>query len=207
MKIQKSKYPIFGIMFCMALSHFSCKQEPVETKPDYTGKTLISIESNIIKLEGGDQIVLNEDSIAKVFYLVRHAEKDTSVEVEPPLTEAGLQRATKIANIMRGTRVDAIYSTMTIRTMFTVDSLADIKAMKILPYENKGLKALLDDIQTSQDYNRIFIVGHSNTIPSITNTLAGKQVFTKTFDENDYGNFVIVVQNKSGTKDAYALRY
>lgn len=191
----------------MALSHFSCKQEPVETKPDYTGKTLISIESNIIKLEGGDQIVLNEDSIAKVFYLVRHAEKDTSVEVEPPLTEAGLQRATKIADIMRGTRVDAIYSTMTIRTMFTVDSLADIKAMKILPYENKGLKALLDDIQTSQDYNRIFIVGHSNTIPSITNTLAGKQVFTKTFDENDYGNFVIVVQNKSGTKDAYALRY
>mgnify|MGYP003591774426 CR=1 FL=1 len=207
MKIQKSKYPIFGFMFCMVLLQYSCKQETTETKPDYTGKTLISIESNIIKLEGGDQIVLNEDSIAKVFYLVRHAEKDTSVEVEPPLTEAGLQRATKIADIMRGTRVDAIYSTMTIRTMFTVDSLADIKAMKILPYENKGLKALLDDIQTSQDYNRIFIVGHSNTIPSITNTLAGKQVFTKTFDENDYGNFVIVVQNKSGTKDAYALRY
>lgn len=207
MKSVKSQWTFLCILGWILLFHYSCKQETIETKPDYTGKTIKAIESNIIKLEDGDQIVMNEDSIAKVYYLVRHAEKDTSVDVEPPLTEAGLQRATKIADILRGTRVDAIYSTMTLRTMFTVDSLADIKAMKILPYENKGLKTLLDDIQTSNDFNRIFIVGHSNTIPSITNTLAGKQVFNKTFDENDYGNFVIVVQNKSGTKDAFALRY
>ena len=134
-------------------------------------------------------------------------EKDTSIKDEPPLTPDGLKRATKIADIMRGTRVDAIYSTMTLRTMFTVDSLADIKAMKILPYDNKALKDVLQTIETSEEFNRIFIVGHSNTIPSIANTLADKEVFNKTFDESDYGNFVIVVINKSGTKQAYALRY
>jgi len=151
--------------------------------------------------------VLNEDSISKIYYLIRHAEKDTTIKDEPPLTAEGLTRATKVADIMRGTRVDAIYSTMTLRTMFTVDSLADIKAMQILPYENKTLKDLLSTVKSSEDYNRIFIVGHSNTIPSITNTLAGRDVFTKTFDESDYGNFVIVVEKKSGASDVYTLRY
>jgi len=79
--------------------------------------------------------------------------------------------------------------------------------MKILPYDNKALKDVLQTIETSEEFNRIFIVGHSNTIPSIANTLADKEVFNKTFDESDYGNFVIVVINKSGTKQAYALRY
>ncbi len=184
---------------------FSCKEETKMV--DINGKTLRAIQSNKLILEDSMEFVLNEDSISKIFYLIRHAEKDTSIKVEPPLTKDGLKRATKVADIMRGTRVDAIYSTLTLRTMFTVDSLADIKAMSILPYENKGLKEILEKVKTSDEHNRIFMVGHSNTIPSITNTLAGKDVFTKTFDESDYGNFVIVVLKKSGVSDVYTLRY
>jgi 2,3-bisphosphoglycerate-dependent phosphoglycerate mutase len=184
---------------------FSCQQE---TKiVNINGKTLKSIQSNKLIVEDSMEFVLNEDSISKIYYLVRHAEKDTSIKIEPPLTKEGLARATKIADIMRGTRVDAIYSTITMRTMFTVDSLADIKSMKILPYENKTIKDLLETVKSSTDYNRIFIVGHSNTIPSITNTLAGRDIFIKTFDESDYGNFVIVVEKKSGITDVYTLRY
>ncbi|MBK8518823.1 MAG: histidine phosphatase family protein [Saprospiraceae bacterium] len=193
------------ILFAFLMFIFSCKQDIKIV--DINGKKILSIESNIIKTEDGTQLVLEEDSIAKIYYLVRHAEKDTSVKVEPPLNADGLKRATKIADIMRGTRVDVIYSTLTLRTMFTVDSLADIKAMSIKPYENKDLKKLLTDIQQSTDFNRIFIVGHSNTIPSITNTLAGRDIFTKTFDESDYSNFVIVVEKKSGVKDVYTLKY
>ena len=206
----KSVIPSFkGISIVFSVLVFtmmiSCKSE-IKTV-NINGKSLKAIESNIIITEDNQQIVLNEDSISKIYYLIRHAEKDTTIKDEPPLTAEGLTRATKVADIMRGTRVDAIYSTMTLRTMFTVDSLADIKAMKILPYENKTLKELLSSVKSSEDYNRIFIVGHSNTIPSITNTLAGRDVFTKTFDESDYGNFVIVVEKKSGASDVYTLRY
>jgi len=183
----------------------SCKHE-VKTL-DINGKMLKAIESNIIITEDSQRLVLNEDSISKIYYLVRHAEKDTTIKDEPPLTTEGLARAAKIADILRGTRVDAIYSTITMRTMFTVDSLADIKAMKILPYDNKTLKDLLETVKKSTVYNRIFIVGHSNTIPSITNTLAGRDIFTKTFDDSDYGNFVVVVEKKSGEADVYTLRY
>lgn len=195
---------IFALM--PLLMFYACKNDG-KPKLDMNGKNILSIQSNVIKLEGGQEVVLAEDSISKIFYLVRHAEKDTSTQVDPPLTPAGITRSTKLADIMRGTRVDAIYSTMTMRTMFTVDSLADIKAMSILPYDNKGLKEIIEQVKFSKEHNRIFMVGHSNTIPSITNSLAGRDVFTKTFDESDYGNFVIVVLYTSGKSDVFTLRY
>lgn len=198
------KISIVGLLLAMLVT--SCKEQEVP-KVNIDGKTIKEIKSNVIYTEDGQSVTLNQDSISKIFYLVRHAEKDTSIAGDPPLTEEGINRATKIADIMRGTRVDAIYSTMTLRTMFTVDSLSDIKAMQILPYDNKTLKETLEKVKYDDEYNRIFMVGHSNTIPSITNTLAGRDIFTKIFDESDYGNFVIVVANKSGSSDVYKLRY
>lgn len=187
------------------MAFVSCKQE----KPDVNinGKTIKEIQSTTIVTTDGQQVVIPEDSIAKIFYLVRHAEKDTTIKDEPPLTPEGVKRGTRIAEILRGTRIDAIYSTLTLRTMFTVDSLADIKAMTIKPYENKELKTLIEDVKKSTDYNRIFIVGHSNTIPSITNSIAGRVIFNRIFDENEYDNFVIVVEKKSGNTDVYTLKY
>ncbi len=199
-----SKYKLLIFLSFVMIVAFSCKKETPKVNID--GKMIKEIKSNIIITEDGQQVVLEEDSIAKIFYLVRHAEKDTQ-KVEPPLTEAGFARATKIADILRGTRIDAIYSTMTVRTLYTVDSLADIKAMSVLPYENKALKDLLDKVKESTEFNRIFIVGHSNTIPSITNTLAGRDVFSKIFDESEYDNFVILVEKKSGIVDVYLTKY
>lgn len=198
------KISIVGLLLAMLMT--SCKEKE-EPKINIDGKTIKEIKANIIYTADGQSVTLNEDSISKIFYLVRHAEKDTSIAGDPPLTEEGINRATTIADIMRGTRVDAIYSTMTLRTMFTVDSLSDIKAMQILPYDNKTLKETLEKVKYDDEYNRIFMVGHSNTIPSITNTLAGRDIFTKIFDESDYGNFIIVVANKSGTTDVFKLRY
>lgn len=198
------KISIVGLLLAMLMT--SCKEKEVP-KINIDGKTIKEIKANIIYTADGQSVTLNEDSISKIFYLVRHAEKDTSIAGDPPLTEEGINRATTIADIMRGTRVDAIYSTMTLRTMFTVDSLSDIKAMQILPYDNKTLKETLEKVKYDDEYNRIFMVGHSNTIPSITNTLAGRDIFTKIFDESDYGNFIIVVANKSGTTDVFKLRY
>jgi len=198
------KISIVVLLLAMLMS--SCKDKEKQVV-NIDGKTIKEIKSNIIHTQDGQNVVLNEDSISKIFYLVRHAEKDTSIAGDPPLSPEGLLRATKLADILRGTRVDAIYSTMTLRTMFTVDSLSDIKAMQILPYDNKTLKETLETVKYDDEYNRIFMVGHSNTIPSITNTLAGRDIFTKIFEESDFGNFVIVVANKSGSTDVYKLRY
>lgn len=191
--------------FCVLLFVSSCRQE---NKPvDIQGKEIATVTSSRILTKDSVSVDLPQDSIEKVYYLVRHAEKDTVNKVEPGLTEEGLARASRLADILRGTRVDAIYSTLTMRAMLTVDSLADIKAMTILPYENKGLRDMITAVESSPTNNRIVIVGHSNTIPSITNTLAGRDIFTKTFDENEYDNFIIIVKKKTGLADVYTLKY
>ena len=189
-----------------AFSIITCKKEPAMI-PDYDGKTISMILADSILLEDNMKISLQGDSVSKIFYLVRHAEKDTSIRDNPPLTEAGLERAAKLADILRGTRIDAIYTTMTLRTMFTADSLADIKAMKLLPYDNKTLKNVISDIKENDEVNRILMVGHQNTVPAIANTLSGKEVFTTIFDDSDYGNFIVVVLYKSGDTTVYKLRY
>ncbi len=203
MNLKSFSYLFAGIYLIVAI--ISCKQSVATV--DINGKKLKEIKSNIIIAEDGTQVVLQEDSIAKIYYLIRHAEKDTINKENPTLTEVGFQRATKVADLMRGTRVDAIYSTMKLRTLYTVDSLADIKVMSVLPYDNRSLKQTLEEIKMSPDYNRIFMVGHSNTIPSITNTLAGRDVFTRIFDEDEYDNFIILVQKKSGISDVYTMKY
>jgi len=200
--ISLSSFASIAVIILLATS---CRQDI--NKVSVNGKFIKEVYQNTIITRDSQQLVLQEDSIAKVYYLVRHAEKDTSIKDEPPLTTAGLERAARIADILKGTRIDAIYSTMTMRTMLTVDSLADIKAMKILPYDNKGLKQLLEEIKNSTTNNRVFIVGHSNTIPSIANTLAGEDIFKNTFAEDEYDNFIMVVAKKSGQSDVYKLKY
>lgn len=202
MNTRYTAYLLLWLMMAM-----SCQNSTQTAETDYSGKMIQAIKSDVIYLEDGQTIQLESDSIAKIYYLVRHAEKDTTIQNEPPLTEEGWARAAKIADILKGTRVDAIYSTMTLRTMYTVDSLADIKAMSILPYENKALKSLIENVRNSEDVNRIFIVGHSNTIPSITNSLMEEEIFNAVFDEKDYGNFIIVAEYKSGHKKVYRLRF
>ncbi len=189
-----------------AISIITCKKETAMT-PDYDGKTISMILADSIILQDGTKITLQGDSISKIFYLVRHAEKDTSIKDNPPLTEAGLDRAAKLADILRGTRIDAIYTTMTLRAMFTADSIAVIKAMKMLPYDKHTLRDIIPDLRKDDEVNRILMVGHQNTVPAITNSLADKVIFSTIFDDDDYGNFIVVVILKSGVTAVYKLRY
>jgi 2,3-bisphosphoglycerate-dependent phosphoglycerate mutase len=193
------------LTICTFILLWSCKEK--ENKFSYDGAYVNAIISDVIRLENGAEIKMDPDSVSKIFYLIRHAEKDTTVQNDPPLTEEGLNRGTRLADLLRGTRVDAIYSTMFLRTLYTVDSLADIKAMKVLPYDNKMLKELIDQLNTDDEVKAILFVGHSNTIPSMTNTLTGKEVFNRTFPDEDYDNFVVVVHYKNGEKIAYPLRF
>lgn len=193
---------LFWLMFS-AMMFASCdKAKPVH---DLNGKEISSVKVDTVFAEDGQFFVL--DSIRKVYYLIRHAEKDTVPEDNPALTEKGSKRATLLADILRATRVDAIYSTLYTRTLFTVDSLADIKAMSIKPYETQNLRKLIDEIQDDENQKAVVIVGHSNTTPSLANSITGKTVFQKPFEESDYDNFVIVYEKNNGEKEVLSMKY
>ncbi|MBK8112949.1 MAG: histidine phosphatase family protein [Saprospiraceae bacterium] len=142
----------------------------------------------------------------KVYYLIRHAEKDTQ-KTDPILSEAGIKRAERLTEIMRQSWLDAVYTTLTSRTMLTVDSITQYKGLSNNIYTNDNMKETFTGVMNSPTVNRVLIVGHSNTIPPLANFLYGKTHFQKTIDDKTYDNFIIVVQQRDSTKKVYELKY
>ncbi len=173
-----------------------------------TTKAIKQIKQQTIVFDDGSEQRLSDKEIKQVFYLVRHAEKDTIPKDNPGLTEQGEARSVAIADIFRQSRIDEIYSTLYIRTLMTADSLSRSKGMKILPYEPKDLKAFAESIKQKDHIQSAMIVGHSNTTPTLAAFLADKdsKLYPK-LDESVYDKLYIVILHKDGTSDVNVLNY
>lgn len=197
--MQKYLLPYFAILMIVLLIASCADKEPKSnTKVSF-------IKKDIVHLEDGSEIKLG-DSLLKVYYLIRHAEKDTQ-KTDPILSEAGIKRAERLTEIMRQSWLDAVYTTLTSRTMLTVDSITQYKGLSNNIYTNDNMKETFTEVMNSPSVNRILIVGHSNTIPPLANFLYGKTHFNKTIDDKTYDNFIIVVQQRDSTKKVYELKY
>ena len=129
----------------------------------------------------------------KTIILVRHAEKETSETTDkndPPLTDAGKQRAERLAKIVKKYRPGAIYSTDFKRTRDTAAPLATRRHLQVQTYDAKKPNDLVDTIMKSQT-KRFLVVGHSNTIPGLANLLSRKELF-KNLDDAEHGAIWIV---------------
>jgi phosphohistidine phosphatase SixA len=136
--------------------------------------------------------------------LVRHAEKEVSADKDPELSSAGRQRASKLAEMLSKTHLDAIYSTHFKRTEQTVAPVAQQHQLSIINYQGKPEE--VDSMLSKHRGQTLLICGHSNTIPSFVNRLVGKEEY-KTFDDADYGNFIVVTLSDANSSKATWLRY
>ena len=197
-------------VFLLVLTLFACqesKKQSISTQ-QYDGKYVNKIEKNTILFEDGTTFHIDEKKYNKTFVLIRHAEKDTSDHSDDPrLSEAGIARAARLADIFRGYRLDAIYSTFKTRTLFTVDSLSDIKGLPTYPYDNKSLKETVEKVRTALDQHNVLFVGHSNTMPVLANYIMGEEKYKKIWEENDYDNMLVIFENIDSTKTFLPLKY
>jgi len=134
----------------------------------------------------------------KTIILARHAEKDTSETADkndPVLTEAGKQRAERLAKIVKKFKPGAIYSTDFKRTRDTAAPIATRRKLQVQTYDAKKPAELIDAIMKSTT-KRSLIVGHSNTIPGLANLLGKKELF-KNLDDSEHGA-IWVVRIKDG---------
>lgn len=198
---------LIGAMILGLIS--SCKNEKNQEDPEkYASKYVQKIDKNTIEFEDGTSFHIDEKKYNKTFVLIRHAEKDTADHgPDPKLTEEGLERSAHLADIFRGYRLDAIYSTFFTRTLFTVDSLADIKGLPTYPYDNKSLKETIAKIRASLDQHNVLIVGHSNTMPVLANYILGENKFNQVWSDDDYDNMIIIFENIDSTKTYLPLKY
>jgi broad specificity phosphatase PhoE len=131
-----------------------------------------------------------EKNSITTFILVRHAEKMNDGSSDPGLLPEGETRSTQLAEMLKQTPVDAIYSTKFNRTKKTVTPLAEAKGISIQVYESLKV-ADLEAIAGKYKGGTVVIAGHSNTTPAFVNLLTGKDEY-KPFADDAYDNLIIV---------------
>lgn len=131
----------------------------------------------------------NEPDKPTTIFLVRHAEKADDGTKNPPLSDEGIIRSQKLADMLSKSGVTAIYSTDYKRTRSTVEVLAkesDLEIKLYTPIKEDELRKIVEDNRGGV----IVICGHSNTTPWSASFLSGTKL--ESFSELDYGNLLIV---------------
>jgi 2,3-bisphosphoglycerate-dependent phosphoglycerate mutase len=132
---------------------------------------------------------------SKTIILVRHAEKADATSQDPDLSDAGKQRAERLAKVVKKYKPGTVYSTDFKRTRDTAAPSAARRKLKVETYDPKKPNELVDAIMKSKT-KRFLVVGHSNTIPGLANLLGKKEVF-RNLDEPEFG-VIWIVRIKDG---------
>lgn len=164
----------------------------------------------LVLILAGMFTVLLAGAQTTTYILLRHAEKDTTaqgstmMQADPPLSQAGLARAARIPEVLKGYTPDAIWSTNYNRTKSTVGPLAKLFGKEIQVYDPRNLKAFAETLLKEQD-KTIVVAGHSNSTPTLVNLLIGENKYAN-LDESVY-NQLWIVTIKDGKASARIVQY
>jgi broad specificity phosphatase PhoE len=154
-------------------------------------------------------IVLLLSCKTTTYYIVRHAEKESSTTMsdnamtsDVPLSEEGRQRAEALKGLLRGENIKYIFSTDYIRTKSTAQPLANALNVRIEIYDPKDVSFV--SRLKSLDGNAL-IVGHSNTVDDLVNELAGKKEISDDLPDSDYGDLFVV--RKKGNQFSFEKKH
>lgn len=146
------------------------------------------------------------DKDVTVFFIVRHAEKDTAGGTNADLNAEGRSRANALVSIFKKIHIHKVYSTDKPRTKNTAKPLAAFKHCPVEIYDAKRQKELLESLIKLEKSKKIFIVGHSNTVPQLVNILRGSDV-EKDLADNDYSTMYIVSVKQIGDAKVQVIHF
>ncbi len=147
-------------------------------------------------------LILLLSSCSQRYYIVRHAEKaaadgtSTMMTKDPPLTEAGKERAEALKQELKTKKIGYIFSTTTQRTLSTAEPTRAYFNLTIETYSPAPDTAFINRLKSLK--KNTLIVGHSNTVDDIVNKLCGSIKIPGDLDEKIYDNLFIV--KKKGRK-------
>lgn len=168
-------------------------------------RIIIPILTAVILLISGQSdhpTATSDDTVT--FVVVRHAEKADSSS-DPDLSEVGMNRARKLAEMLMYTEVDALYATPYKRTRQTLGVLGEQQGLNIADYDPRRPNVLLDSLK-SQSGKTFVIAGHSNTAPHIVNYLIGENRYGD-LEDHMYDHLWIVHLHADGTTKTILLHY
>lgn len=121
-----------------------------------------------------------------VIFLVRHAERGAGDAAL--LNPAGEERARCLAQTLRDSQITKIFTTDVKRTQQTAEPLARKLHLQLTIVPKSNMDELLRDLQASKN-DRVLVVGHSDTLPTVLQRLGAGNLSA---DQMDYDRMMIV---------------
>jgi broad specificity phosphatase PhoE len=112
------------------------------------------------------------DTTVATVILVRHAERDTVIGPDHPLTAAGLLRAQELRHVLAHSAIDAIYVTKWSRSRQTAMPIAAALGESLTVVDD--VAETVRRLRTRHWGGTALVVGHSNTIPDLIAGLTGR---------------------------------
>ena len=137
--------------------------------------------------------------------IVRHAEKNDDGTKNPSLSAAGKLRAEKLNKMLNEFKIDKLFSTPYARTTETLQPIATSRKLEINNYSPSDKNFAINLVHNEKG-GTIVIAGHSNTCPSLVNSLINDTKY-KDLDENDYGKIWIMTFKNEKLTDCILLNY
>jgi 2,3-bisphosphoglycerate-dependent phosphoglycerate mutase len=152
------------------------------------------------------------ESETTTLILVRHAEENRLLG-EIPLSDQGASRARELVRVLSNVKLDAIFSTNTVRSKSTAGPIAEAKKLSVSLYDYKEkleLVPFVDSLLWNYKGKTVLVVGHSDDVPTSVSILrkeysAGKEV--KPINKFVYDNLFIVFVPASGEATVLELKY
>ncbi|MBB5014866.1 SixA phosphatase family protein [Rehaibacterium terrae] len=135
--------------------------------------------------------------------VVRHAEKAAEGD-DPPLTEAGVARAERLARHLAGLRLGAVYATDYRRTRDTALPAARAAGIAVEGYAPDGA-ALAAAIGQRHRGEAVLVVGHSNTVPGLVALLGRREVAP--IGDAEYDRLYLIALPENGEPRVLEARY
>ena len=141
--------------------------------------------------------------------ILRHAEKELGTIEDPPLSQAGEQRAQLLARMFGEKagpgRIDAIFASDTRRSQRTAAPLADRLGIAVTTIDGKDIEEVARRIRHAHRGQRVLVVGHSNTLPEIVKALSGTSV--PPIANDDYSQMYVVTVPVFGPASVLRMSY
>ena len=132
------------------------------------------------------------DEVTTVF-VVRHAEKAVVQGDDPPLSEAGLERARLLNQMLAQAGVTNLYASQFKRTQQTLQPLAEEWNLKPVIVEAREVPDLVKRLKEESRGGTAVIASHSNLVPAILKRLGVPNQLVIT--EQQYDDlFVVLLQ-------------
>lgn len=104
--------------------------------------------------------------------LLRHAEK-AGQQDDSPLTQAGVERAQKVAEILKNARINHIFSTRYKRNTQTASIIAEKLRLKVKIIHDESIENLKMVLTNLFQSDRVLFVGHSDINIQLAEKLSG----------------------------------